>query len=411
MVHRTLPGFVFALALGMSVVSCGAEESRAHSSPSPTFIVQRPASLPPADTQRATLPDPPDRGPSWSEVFAEINTGVVRIAVTTCDGKDPSGSGFLVGADLVATASHVVEGARSLSVRAGAQVRKAEILGMEPDVDVAIVRLDRAVDGHVFDWAAANPRVGDDIAAVGYPLGKPISMTRGAVTALDRRIEVDGVDRRGLVQTDAAINPGNSGGPLITPDGDAAGIVSAGSDAPGDAYAVGQDAARELLDAWEVENLGISSARCDNAGGSNYFERPIPFDVTMTSKHPEAPSMAATFQRYGDAVNSGDYETAYNLLTPSVRTDAGTLEEYSQQLATSYWTAIEIVDVAAVDATTDDVEVTFTTEQDPDFGPAGQTCSQWWVSYRMVLDAGFWQIDRASPLADPVACSSLEGSG
>jgi serine protease Do len=303
-----------------------------------------------------------------------------------------------------------VENTTSLSVRVGAQVRNAEILGMEPDVDVAIVRLDRAVDGHVFDWAAANPQVGHDIAAVGYPLGQPIAMTRGAVTALNRRIEVEGVDRRGLVQTDAAINPGNSGGPLITPDGDAAGIVSAGSDAPGDAYAVSQDAARGLLDAWEVENLGIPSVRCDSAGERDDLQR-IPLDVTVTSEHPEAPSMAQTFQRYGDAVNSGDYATAYNLLTPSVRADSGILEEYGQELATSYWRAIDIIDVAAVDTTTDDVEVAFTTEQDPGFGPAGQTCSQWRVSYRMVLDAGFWQIDRASLLADPVPCAGPEGSG
>ena len=388
MSHKTFAGFAFALALGISVASCGADGSRAQSSPTRTILAQPPTPPPSADTPDLTFSQPSNPAPSWSEVFEEINIGVVRIAVTTCDGKDPTGSGFLVGPDLVATASHVVENTTSLSVRAGAQVRNAEILSIEPDVDVAIVRLDRAVDGHVFDWAAVNPQVGDDIAAIGYPLGQPIAMTRGAVTALNRRIEVEGVDRRGLVQTDAAINPGNSGGPLITLDGDAAGIVSAGSDAPGDAYAVSQDAARGLLDAWEVENLGIPSGRCDSAGERYDLQR-TPLDVTVTSEHPEGPSMAQTFQRYGDAMNSGDYATAYNLLTPSVRADSGALEEYGQELATSYWRAIDIIDVAAVDTTTDDVEVAFTTEQDPGFGPAGQTCSQWRVSYRMVLDAGF----------------------
>ncbi len=410
MARKRRAGLAVALASGMSVVSCGAGGSQAQSSlTKPTIaqptITQPSMPLPSADHHVRPPSDSATRAPSWADVFEEVNSGVVRIAVTACGGGAGSGSGFLVGPDLVATASHVVENTTSLSVRAGAQVRAAEILGMEPDVDVAIVRLDRPIDGHVFDWASANAQVGDDIAAIGYPLGQPLAMTRGAVTALDRRIEVDGVDRRNLVQTDAAINPGNSGGPLITPNGDAAGIVSAGSDAPGDAYAVGRDAAREVLNAWAAENLGIPSMHCDLGEEREDSQRLIPLMVEVTSTHPEAPSMAQTFQRYGDAVNSGDYYTAYNLLTPSARASSGTLMGYSEKLASSYLTAIDIIDVAAVDATTDDVEVAITTEQDAGVGSAGQTCSQWWVSYRMVLDAGFWQIDRATRLAEPVACA------
>ena len=115
--------------------------------------------------------------------------------------------------------------------------------------------------------------------------------------------------------------------------------------------------------------------------------------------------MAQTFRLYADAINVGDYYTAYNLLTPSVPATSGTVEEYGEKLSTSFWTAVEIVDVAAVDATTDDVEVRFTTEQDAAAGAGGQTCSDWWVSYRMVLDAGFWQIDRARRLAEPSPCA------
>src|SRR5687767_3669282 len=125
MSHKTLAGFAFALALGISVVSCGADGSRAQSSPPRAILAQPPTPPPSADTPDLTFSQPSNPAPSWSEVFEEINSGVVRIAVTTCDGKDPTGSGFLVGPDLVATASHVVENATSLSVRAGAQVRNA----------------------------------------------------------------------------------------------------------------------------------------------------------------------------------------------------------------------------------------------------------------------------------------------
>ena len=127
-------------------------------------------------------------------------------------------------------------------------------------------------------------------------------MTRGAVTALDRRLDVAGLDLRGLVQTDAAINPGNSGGPLITPGGEAAGIVSAASNAPGDAYAVSQDAAREALDAWETESLGVPAARCAAAPERYESDDAILLNVEVNSAHPEAPSMAQTFQLYGDAI-------------------------------------------------------------------------------------------------------------
>lgn len=384
----------------------------AQAEPSPTVTVTAPPQPVTPAPQRSVpggsptpAPSPtPTREPTWAEVFEKVNSGVVRIAVTSCDGAG-SGSGFLVEPDLVATASHVVEGTTSLSVRVGAQVRGAEVLGMEPDVDVALVRLDSPVDGHVFDWASETPKVGDDMAAIGYPRGQPLAMTRGAVTALDRRIDVEGLDRRGLVQTDAAINPGNSGGPLITLTGDAAGIVSAGSDAPGDAYAVSTEAAQGLVDAWAVENVDVPAARCEAGGQRNYPQELAPLNVSVTSTHPEAPSMAQTFQLYADAINAGDYYTAYNLLTPSVRAASGTVEEYGEQLSTSFWTDVDIVDVAAVDATTDDVEVRFTTEQDATAGVGGQTCSDWWVSYRMVLDAGFWQIDRARRLAEPAPCA------
>ncbi len=348
-------------------------------------------------------PTPTTEPASWSDMYDQVNSGVVRIAALGC-GQQWSGSGFLVAEDLVATASHVAEGATSMSVRAGEQVRGAEVAGMDPRTDVALLRLDSTVSGHVFGWSPDAPRVGDDVAALGFPRGQPLAMTKGAVTALDRRIEVDGQDRFGLVQTDAAVNPGNSGGPLMTLTGQAAGVVSAGSDAPGDAYAVSPATAQEAVERWAAGDGTVADVECP---ADEERDSPmVPVDVVVTSDHPEAAALAETFRMHAEAINEGEYSVAFELLTPSVRDRMGSVENYASQLATSYWTSLEVVDVVAESPTQDRVELRFRTVQEAEYGHDGQTCSDWHNDYAVVLDAGFWQIDESTMISEPVDCAS-----
>ena len=71
-------------------------------------------------------------------------------------------------------------------------------------------------------------RVGDDVYAVGHPLGLVDSLTAGVVSGLNRTIPVPGGGSlSGLIQFDAAVNPGNSGGPLLNRAGQVVGIVTA----------------------------------------------------------------------------------------------------------------------------------------------------------------------------------------
>src|SRR6516165_4023369 len=71
-------------------------------------------------------------------------------------------------------------------------------------------------------------RVGDDVYAVGHPLGLVDSLTAGVVSGLNRSIPVPGgATLTGLIQFDAAVNPGNSGGPLLNRAGQVVGIVTA----------------------------------------------------------------------------------------------------------------------------------------------------------------------------------------
>ena len=163
--------------------------------------------------------------------------------------------------------------------------------------------------------------------------------------------------------------------------------------------------AQETIEQWLQQDEAPPAVTCGSEGPRANPEEQMSLAVEVTSSHPEAPSLAQTFQLYADAINTRDYAVAYGLLTPAVRR-GGTVEEYGAKLESSYWIAIELVDVEAIDANSDDVEVHFRTLQDAEFGPDGQTCTDWRVNYRMVLDSGFWQIDKARSLSSPQDCSA-----
>src|SRR5689334_14203953 len=116
---------------------------------------------------------------------------------------------------------------------------------------MALIKTDHPIRGHVFSLASSSPTVGDEVAAIGFPVDEPMTLTRGSVSGLHRSIEIDGTTRTGMTQTDTAINPGNSGGPMIELDGKVYGIADAKRiDAEGIAYAVAPEVARSNLSTW-----------------------------------------------------------------------------------------------------------------------------------------------------------------
>jgi hypothetical protein len=110
------------------------------------------------------------------------------------------------------------------------------------------------VRGFVFKFAKRSPRLGERVIALGFPLNLPLTVTQGSVSGLGRTIPIDGVQRRQLVQTDAAVNHGNSGGPLISTDtGEVVGLVDLGStDLNGTAFAGSSRVADGLEQAWKA---------------------------------------------------------------------------------------------------------------------------------------------------------------
>jgi S1-C subfamily serine protease len=203
-----------------------------------------------------------------------VKSGVVRIETTICNGgrvEQGVGTGFLVGPRYVATVEHVVDGAGSIVVKQdGKKLSTATVIGSDTARDLALLRLAKPVKGSDFQLSDTAPRLGDDVAALGFPLGLPLTLTRGTVSGLDRTIPIENVQRERLVQTDAAVNPGNSGGPLLrTNTGEVIGLVDLGGAGAvhGIAFAVSSQVAAPLLKAWEVAPQPLALKSCSGAIG------------------------------------------------------------------------------------------------------------------------------------------------
>lgn len=322
------PSHCGRVALGIGAVSLAVGARPFSSQPAPTAS--------PTSTQeppRAASPTPMPTPLGWPDVFDVTSSGVARMAVTTCEGGG-SGSGFLVAPETILTAAHVVEDVTSVSLRFGAEVYQGEPFWLDLDNDLALVHVADGTSGPVFDLVDASARVGAEVAVLGYPLGKPIAMTRGAVT-VDVRVNVEGQDYRGLFGTDTAINPGNSRGPVVDADGDVVGVVTAGSDQAGEGWSVGLPAVLEAVAAADDGGWSpIQAQQCEVETDDQYGGPPV--EVAVSSASPEAASIAQAIQLYAQAINDRFFSFVWALLTPAMHERVGSYEEYAQGLSTSY---------------------------------------------------------------------------
>ncbi len=138
------------------------------------------------------------------------------------------GSGVIVdGAGHIITNHHVIQGADEIRVQlADGRIAMPEIVGMDPDTDLAILRVP-IKDPPVMPMGRSDElRAGDVVLAIGNPFGLSQTVTQGIVSATGRgRLGV--TDFEDFIQTDAAINFGNSGGALINTQGELIGINTA----------------------------------------------------------------------------------------------------------------------------------------------------------------------------------------
>jgi S1-C subfamily serine protease len=149
-----------------------------------------------------------------TDIFSNSAPSVVAIE-SVSGGSELYGSGFFWdNQGNIVTNVHVL-GQTTTVILANGQRVKPELVGVDPNFDIAIIRVP-AASTVMARGSSQALKVGEQVYAIGNPYGVGISLSRGIVSGLNRSIET--TERRrlfNLVQTDAALNPGNSGGPLI----------------------------------------------------------------------------------------------------------------------------------------------------------------------------------------------------
>jgi len=180
---------------------------------------------------------------SVEQVAAKVVPSVVKLE-TSMGRQSEEGSGIVLTSDgLILTNSHVVAAAAERGLPGGTpttvvtfgdgRTAPFTVVGTDPSTDIAVVRAE-GVSGltPVTIGSSSNLKVGQDVVAVGSPLGLEGTVTTGIVSALNRPVATggDAGDQNMVldaIQTDAAINPGNSGGALVNMNGELVGVNSA----------------------------------------------------------------------------------------------------------------------------------------------------------------------------------------
>jgi S1-C subfamily serine protease len=223
-----------------------------------------------------------------AEIYANDAPGVVTVLSLFGGGSGNAGqgSGFVISDEgEILTNAHVVTSggagngggeispAEEVFVEFADRNRvEAEIIGFDPDADVALIKVDPGeIDLDPLQLSERNAfAVGEPVAAIGSPFGKRQSLSVGVISANDRTIEsLTEFSIDNAIQTDTSINPGNSGGPLLDAAGDVIGMnqqiqTSSGSNS-GVGFAIPIDIVRHSLEGLRADGvvdyayLGVST--------------------------------------------------------------------------------------------------------------------------------------------------------
>lgn len=223
-----------AALVGGTVAGVTASQLSAGSS---NQAAQNAVTAPPA---KKAAPKPKDGGSSYEQVASHVTPSVVSIRAIGQRGME-EGSGSIISSDgMVMTNNHVIAtaakgGGAKLEVTLNdGRTFAADVVAGDGSTDIAVIKMKDAKDLPTIQFGDSNDlSVGQEVVAVGSPLGLSSTVTAGIVSALQRPVRASGdpnsTDQSSLIdaiQTDAAINPGNSGGPLVDMNGNQIGMNS-----------------------------------------------------------------------------------------------------------------------------------------------------------------------------------------
>jgi len=297
---RSRAGALTAGALAVAVVSAGIGGGVA-------LLVQpdRPAVSSTVSGAAPSVPAASLPAGSVEQVAAKVVPSVVKLE-TDMGRQSEEGSGIILSSDgLIMTNNHVVAAAKDAPGGPGGAQTKVTfadgrtapftVVGTDPSSDIAVVR----VQGEsgltpIAVGSSASLRVGQDVVAIGSPLGLEGTVTTGIISALNRPVAAGGDAQNqntvlDAIQTDAAINPGNSGGALVNMNGELVGVNSAiatlGADSGGPqsgsiglGFAIPVDQAKRIADEL-IQNgtashasLGVQVGNDAGTGGAKIVE-------------------------------------------------------------------------------------------------------------------------------------------
>lgn len=206
-----------------------------------------------------------------SQVIDSVKDSTVGISLLKPDGESildlnvaekwGMGTGIIVTRNgYVLTNQHLAQnvGAKLVVTLNDGKETQGKVVWNEPNIDLAIIKIDEKNLKAATLGNSANSYVGDDVIAIGNPLGVEFqgTTTKGIISGINRAFTFkennEEVFMSGLIQTDASINPGNSGGPLINTDGEVIGINTVKlSDAEGIGFAVPINIVKPIIEKLE----------------------------------------------------------------------------------------------------------------------------------------------------------------
>jgi putative serine protease PepD len=255
---RSRVGIVVGSVAAIAIVTAGA--GAAVLSNQTQHPVPNVASAPAAAPSRSVSAPAPVAAPAGSveQVAAKVLPSVVKLQIDLSGGQSEEGSGIVLSEDgLILTNNHVVaaanagpgrqdvpsgmgngQGAPGAATQATMTLSDGRtapftVVGADPSSDIAVVRA-QGLSGltPITLGSSKDLKVGQNVVAIGSPLGLQGTVTTGIISALDRPVSAGGgpSDQGAVlnaIQTDAAINPGNSGGALVNMNGELIGVNSA----------------------------------------------------------------------------------------------------------------------------------------------------------------------------------------